>query len=151
MRTILPISAMLLLFFTPALSQTPTSKPVSAFEQQLIDHQKQFLDACLNKNSTLVEGAIADDFKGIQTNGDFYDKGEVVETARTGMPANVRAYDFVVVKLSDDSAVVAYNLIVPGERPRYRHMADTWAKIDGRWKLKFRQITPNLWSEKDVD
>ena len=151
MRTILPISAMLLLFFTPALSQTPTSKPVSAFEQQLIDHQKQFLDACLNKNSTLVEGAIADDFKGIQTNGDFYDKGEVVETARTGMPANVRAYDFVVVKLSDDSAVVAYNLIVPGERPRYRHMADTWAKIDGQWKLKFRQITPNLWSEKDVD
>jgi hypothetical protein len=151
MRTILPISAMLLLCFTPALSQTPNPKPASAFEQQLIDHQKQFLDACLNKNSTLVDGAIADDFKGIQANGDFYDKGEVVETARTGMPANVRAYDFVVVKLSDDSAVVAYNLIVPGERPRYRHMADTWAKIDGQWKLKFRQITPNLWSEKDVD
>jgi hypothetical protein len=151
MRPILPFSAMLLLCFTPALSQTPTPKPVSAFEQQLIDHQKQFLDACLNKNSNLVDLAIADDFKGIQTNGDFYDKGEVVETARTGMPANVRAYDFVVVKLSDDSAVVAYNLIVPGERPRYRHMADTWAKIDGQWKLKFRQITPNLWSEKDVD
>jgi hypothetical protein len=151
MRTILPISAMLLLCFIPALSQTPNPKPVSAFEQQLIDHQKQFLDACLNKNSTLVDAAIADDFKGIQTNGDFYDKGEVVETARTGMPANIRAYDFVVVKLSDDSAVVAYNLIVPGERPRYRHMADTWAKIDGQWKLKFRQITPNLWSEKDVD
>jgi hypothetical protein len=151
MRTILPISALILLCFTPALSQTPTPKPVSAFEQQLIDHQKQFLDACLNKNSTLVDAAIADDFKGIQTNGDFYDKGEVVETARTGTPANIRAYDFVVVKLSDDSAVVAYNLIVPGERPRYRHMADTWAKIDGQWKLKFRQITPNLWSEKDVD
>jgi hypothetical protein len=151
MRTILPISALILLCFTPALSQTPTPKPVSAFEQQLIDHQKQFLDACLNKNSNLVDLAIADDFKGIQTNGDFYDKGEVVETARTGMPANVRAYDFVVVKLSDDSAVVAYNLIVPGERPRYRHMADTWAKIDGQWRLKFRQITPNLWSEKDVD
>src|ERR1700686_3094713 len=151
MPPILPISPMLLLCFTPAVSQAPPPKPVSAFEQQLIDHQKQFLDACLNKNSTLVEGAIADDFKGIQTNGDFYDKGEVVETARTGMPANIRAYDFVVVKLSNDSAVVAYNLIVPGERPRYRHMADTWAKIDGQWKLKFRQITPNLWSEKDVD
>jgi hypothetical protein len=151
MRTILPISALILLCFTPAFSQTPNPKPVSAFEQQLIDHQKQFLDACLNKNSNLVDLAVADDFKGIQTNGDFYDKGEVVETARTGMPANVRAYDFVVVKLSDDSAVVAYNLIVPGERPRYRHMADTWAKIDGQWKLKFRQITPNLWSEKDVD
>jgi hypothetical protein len=32
---------------------------------------------------------------------------------------------------NDDSAVVAYNLIVFGEHFRYRHMADTWAKIDG--------------------
>jgi hypothetical protein len=151
MRTLLSILVMVLLSFTPAFSQSPSPRPVAAFEQQLIDRQKQFLDACLNKNSTLVDAAIADDFKGIQANGDFYDKGEVVETAQTGMPANVRAYDFVVVKLSDVSAVVAYNLIVPGERPRYRHMADTWAKIDGQWKLKFRQITPNLWSEKDVD
>jgi len=31
------------------------------------------------------------------------------------MPAGTRTYDFHVVKLSDDSAVVAYNLIVPGE------------------------------------
>jgi hypothetical protein len=67
------------------------------------------------------------------------------------MPAGTRTYDFHVVKLSDDSAVVAYNLIVPGEHPRYRHMADTWAKIGGRWQLKFRQLTPNLWSANDLD
>jgi hypothetical protein len=30
-------------------------------------------------------------------------------------------------------------------------MADTWAKIGGQWELKFRQITPNLWSETDLD
>jgi hypothetical protein len=67
------------------------------------------------------------------------------------MPKDTRAYDFHVVKLNDDSAVVAYNLIVPGENPRYRHMADTWARIDGHWQLKFRQITPNLWSANDPD
>ena len=76
---------------------------------------------------------------------------EFVESAQAGMPKDTRAYDFHVVKLNDDSAVVAYNLIVPGEHPRYRHMADTWAKIDGQWKLKFRQITPNLWSANDLD
>jgi hypothetical protein len=134
---------------TLALAQTP--KPVSAFDQQLIDQQKQLLQATQSKNSTVVNRAIADDFQGIETNGDFYDKSELVDSAQAGMPKETRAYDFHVVKLTDDSAVVAYNLIVPGAHPRYRHMADTWARIDGQWKLKFRQITPNLWSANDLD
>ena len=150
MRGILQLLGTVLLSATLAVSQAP-SKPVSAFEQQLIDQQKQFLQATQSKDSSMVDRAIADDFQGIGTNGDFYDKGEVVESAEGGMPAGTRTYDFHVVKLSDDSAVVAYNLIVPGEHPRYRHMADTWAKIGGRWQLKFRQLTPNLWSANDLD
>ncbi len=151
MRGVLLLLAAALVSSTLALSQAPSSKPVSAFDQQLIDQQKQFLQAAQNKNPTVVDRAIADDFQGIGPNGDFYDKSEVVESAQTGMPKDTRAYDFHVVKLNDDSAVVAYNLIVPGEHPRYRHMADTWAKIGGRWQLKFRQITPNLWSANDPD
>ena len=151
MRSALLLLGTVLVSVTLALSQTPSSKPVSAFDQQLIDQQKQFLHAIQTKNATAVDRAIADDFQGIATNGDFYDKSEVVESAENGMPNDTRAYDFHVVKLNDDSAVVAYNLIVPGEHPRYRHMADSWAKIDGQWKLKFRQITPNLWSADDLD
>ena len=151
MRGILLLLGTVLVSVTLALSQTPSSKPVSAFDQQLIDQQKQFLEATQTKNATVVDRAVADDFQGIATNGDFYDRSEVVESAQAGMPKDTRAYDFHVVKLNDDSAVVAYNLIVPGEHPRYRHMADTWARIDGQWKLKFRQITPNLWSANDLD
>ena len=141
----------ILVSVTLALSQVPPSKPLSAFDRQLIDQQRRFLLAAQNKNPSIVESAIADDFQGIGTNGDFYDKSEVIESAEKGMPEGTRTYDFHVVKLNDESAVVAYNLIVPGEHPRYRHMADTWAKIDGQWKLKFRQITPNLWSANDLD
>ncbi len=151
MRGILLLLGTVLVSVTLALSQTPSSKPVSAFDQQLIDQEKQFLEAIQAKQATVVDRAVADDFQGIATNGDFYDRSEVVESAQAGMPKDMRAYDFHVVKLNDDSAVVAYNLIVPGEHPRYRHMADTWAKIDGQWKLKFRQITPNLWSANDLD
>jgi hypothetical protein len=136
---------------TASLAVAQTSKPVSAFDQQLIDRQNQFLQSTQSKDATAVDRAIADDFQGIATNGDFYDKSELVESARAGTPKDTRAYDFHVVKLNDDSAVVAYNLIVPGEHPRYRHMADTWARIDGQWKMKFRQITPNLWSANDLD
>jgi hypothetical protein len=136
---------------TVSLSFAQTTKPRSQFDEQLIDQQKQFLQETENKNPTAVDRAIADDFQGIEVNGDLYDKSELVESAHDGMPKDTRAYDFHVVKLNNDSAVVAYNLIVPGERPRYRHMADAWAKLDGRWKLKFRQITPNLWSANDLD
>jgi hypothetical protein len=132
------------------LSQT-SAKPVPAFDQQVIDQQKQFLQAVQAKNAAFVERTVADDFQGIGTNGDFYDREDVVESAHDGVPAGMRAYDFHVVKLNDESAVVAYNLIVPGEHPRYRHMSDTWAKIDGRWFLKFRQITANAWSANDLD
>jgi len=149
MQRILLLLAAVLVGVTVALSQTP--KLVSAFDQQLIDQQKQFLQATQTRNPTAVDRAIADDFQGIATNGDFYNRSEVVDSAQAGMPKDTRAYDFQVVKLTDDSAVVAYNLIVPGEHPRYRHMADTWARIDGQWKLKFRQITPNIWSANDLD
>jgi hypothetical protein len=151
MQGIFPLLGTVLVSATLALSQSPSSKPLSTFDQQLIDQQKKLLQATQNKNPAVVERVVADDFQGIETNGDFYDKGDVIDSAQEGMPKDTRAYDFRVVKLTDDSAVVAYNLIVPGERPRYRHMADTWAKIDGRWKLKFRQITPNIWSANDLD
>ena len=137
--------------FTVTLVAAQTAKPLPAFDQQLIEQQKQFLQAIQTKNPTAVDRAIADDFQGIGTNGDFYDKSEVVESAQQATPKDTRAYNFHVVTLNDDSAVVTYNLIVPGEHPRYRHMADTWAKIDGQWKLKFRQITPNIWSANDLD
>ena len=151
MRGILRVLATVLLSVTMALPQSPSSKPVSAFDQQLIDRQKQFLQADRSKDSIAVDRAIADDFQGIEVNGDLYGKADIVDSLQAGMPKDTRAYDFHVVKLNDDSAVVAYNLIVPGENPRYRHMADTWARIDGRWQLKFRQITPNLWSANDPD
>jgi hypothetical protein len=146
-----PTSLLCATILTATLALAQTSKPASAFDRQLVDQQQQLLQATQSKDATAVDRAIADDFQGIATNGDFYDKSDVVESAQAGAPKGTRAYDFHVVKLNDDSAVVAYNLIVPGEHPRYRHMADTWAKIDGQWKLKFRQITPNLWSANDLD
>jgi hypothetical protein len=148
MRTFFSLMGAVLISSILVFAQAPPANPVSAFEQRLIDQQKQFLQASQSKDSSAVERAVADDFQGIQENGDLYDKSDVVES---GMPKDMRAYDFHVVKLTNDSAVVSYNLIFPGDHPRYRHMADAWARIDGRWKLKFRQITPNLWSANDTD
>lgn len=142
------ISLLCAVFLGFTLASAQTSKPVSPFDQRLIDQQKQFLQANEDKNAAVLHRSVTDDFKGIGTNGDFYGKSEVVEG---GLPKDTRAYDFNVVKLNDDSAIVAYNLVVPGGHPRYRHMADTWVRSDGQWQLKFSQVTPNLWSANDFD
>ena len=136
---------------TAAAAFAQPAPAVSAFDQQLIDQQKQFLQAIQTHNVALVDQSLANDFEGIAINGDSYDRGEILDSAQGPSPKQLQAYEFHVIKLTPDSAIVTYNLIVPGEHPRYRHMADTWAKIDGAWKLKIRQFTPNLWSATDPD
>lgn len=134
-----------------AIAQVPPAKPLSPFEQELVNNEKQFMQAFQGKDVAHVSQLVSADFKGIGTNGDLYEKEELVGEAQEGMPKDLRLYDFQVVRLDEGCAVVAYNMIVPGARPRYRHMSDTWTKDAGHWKLKFRQVTPNLWSALDLD
>ncbi len=148
---IIPMLSVVLISLSLAFAQTPQSKPLSPFEQELVNNEEQFMHALAEKDVAYISQAVAGDFKGIGTNGDFYDKDELVGTAHEGLPKDLRVYDVRVVRLNDDSAVVTYNLIVPGARPRYRHMSDTWAKDNGKWKLKFQQTTTNLWSATDFD
>jgi hypothetical protein len=150
MRDIVCGLGAILMISLGGFAQAPSVKPISSFDRQLIKQEQQFLRDAVNRDGTAVERAIAEDFQGIGANGDFYNKGELAETVES-LPKEMRAYDFSVIKLNDTAVVVAYNLIVPGERLRYRHMSDTWAKIGGRWQIKFSQITPNLWSANDLD
>ncbi len=153
MRFILWISCAVLLVMNSVLSRAQTAgvKPALGFEQELIGRQKDFLQAAKSGDAAALSRAVADGFRGIGINGDFYEKSEIVDSVRDGRFEDARAYDFLVLKLNQASAVVTYNLIVPGDHPRYRHMADTWAKIGGQWQLMFRQFTPNLWSATDTD
>lgn len=155
MRTLTTLFAVLIITALSVAQNQPskplTSTPLSSFQQELVANQNQFSQALAEKNSAYVKQAVADDFRGIGTNGEFYDKDELVGSAHEGAPKDLRVYDVQVVRLNDDAAVVTYNLIIPGGRPRYRHMSDTWAKDAGKWKLKFQQYTPNLWSATDFD
>jgi hypothetical protein len=131
-------------------AQTP-AKALSSFEQELVKQEKQFFELLGAKDFSSVNTLVSLDFKGVGTNGDFYDRGELIGLAHEGLPKDWRIYDINVVQLNDSSAVVSYNEIIPGSHPRYLHMSDTWAKENGQWKLKFQQATPNLWSAQDLD
>lgn len=148
MRTASLLSA-ILIAANSALAQTP--KPSSSFDQQLIANQKQFLQALMDKNEAQLNQSISEDFKGIKMNGDFYERREVISSAQDDLPKDTLSYGFQVVHVDESCAVVSYSLVVPDGNPRYRHMANTWTRIGDQWKLKFEQVTPNLWSAKDLD
>jgi hypothetical protein len=156
MRTV-PLFAAVLILMHLSFAQTQPSKPltpskaVSPFEQELLTNQTEFMQAVEQKDVARVRQSVAEDFRGIGNNGDYYEREELVDSAHNGSPKGQRMYDMVVVRVGDECAVVSYNLVVPGSRIRYRHMSDTWAKISGSWKLKFQQMTINLFSATDFD
>jgi len=149
MRTLITLSAILGAALT--FAQTPQVNSLSPFEQELVGAQNQFVEALEQRNSAYVKQTVADDFRGVALSGDYYDKDELVGVAQEGMPKDFRIYDVRVIRLNDESAVVSYDAITPGGRPRYLHRSDTWAKVSGKWMLKFQQTTRNLWSAADSD
>lgn len=159
----------LFLIFCAALSsgQTASGIPQSAidavhvppakltpFEQQLLNTEKALLDAIQRGDTAYVSAAVADNFVVITANGDPGGKGEVVERAAPPSDRKPRAepifYDFRVVALADNAAVVTYNVVFPTHIERYQHLSDTWIREGSQWKLKFRQTTLNLWSAHDL-
>jgi hypothetical protein len=141
-------------------TDTPQQAPAaSGVQQELINAQKAFLDALERGDAAYVKNAVADDFMGIETNGDSAGKRELVQAAQPHKPANSQTaeskpflYDFKVVQLDSDCGVVTYNSVEHGAPiDRYQHQSFTWVKDAGQWKLKFQQATVNLWSAHDLD
>lgn len=126
-------------------------QPLSAFDQQMLTVENQFIQALRDKNVSYAEQTVASDFQGVALNGDSFERHELIDDARDGMGKDVRLYEFQVVRLGDNCAVVGYSEIVPGDHPRYRHITDTWALEGGAWKLKFQHRTPRVWSAMDLD
>jgi hypothetical protein len=137
----------------PLPTNTPHQQP-TALQQELIQVQKAFLDAQDRGDAEYVKNAVADDFMVIETNGDGSGKYDLVHSVHPTEHAGPKPilYDFNVVQLDADCAVVSYKAVFPGSQiERYQHRSDTWVKEGGQWKLKFEQATLNLWSAHDLD
>ena len=133
---------------------TPPAPAASAFDQELINTEKAFLDAMERGDAQYVKNAVADDFMVIETSGDSSGKAELVHGVKPSEKPEPKPflYQWHVVQLDQDCAVVTYNAVVHGAPiDRYQHLSDTWVKQGGQWKLKFQQTTVNLWSAHDLD
>ena len=123
----------------------------SASRQELVALQKAFIAAKERGDAEYVNNAVAAGFSGIETNGEITDRADFVRVHPDEKPANApMLYDFRVVQLDENCAAVTYNGVFSSSpRERYQHVSDVWVNEDGHWKLKFQQITLNIWSAHD--
>jgi hypothetical protein len=123
----------------------------SSPHQDFLALQKAFIAAQERGDAEYVKNAVADDFTGIESNGDITERAAFIRVGQGEKPGqSPMLYDFRVIRLDEDCAVVIYNVVfVANQKDRYQHMSDTWVNENGRWKLKFQQTTLNLWSAHD--
>ena len=119
--------------------------------QDFVALQRAFIAAQERGDAEYVKNAVADDFTGIESNGDLTDRAEFIRVGQGEKPGqSPMLYGFRVIQLDENSAVVTYNTVLPSNQiDRYQHMSDTWVNEGGHWKLKFQQSTLNLWSAHD--
>lgn len=150
-----------LLFITPsfcvwgaAAESREQSAAASSLRQDLIDLQRELVNALERGDAEYAGKAVSDDFIAIETNGGTSDKSDMVRDLHPSSQSKPAAilYQFKVLQLNDSCAVVTYNAVFPDQQlERYQHMSDTWVKEGKDWKLKFQQTTLNLWSAHDLD
>jgi hypothetical protein len=157
-KTLTTIICLAVLLISPAFAGNARGKASqqagpSSPRQDFVALQKAFIAAQERGDAAYVKNAVAEDFTGIDTNGDTTGYAEFIEVERGEKPGKPPIlYDFRVIQLDEDCAVVTYNAVFPGNQlERYQHVSDTWVNEDGHWKLKFQQSTLNLWSAHDLD
>ncbi len=129
---------------TPAnASQQPQPQSASNIsDEQMIAREKELWDALKRRNYKEYATFLADDLIEIIPSG-MYDKAGSVRQAEGNNFSGATLSDFKVVKLNNDSAIVAY--LVNGPVPVFsisgeRH-STVWANRNGKWLAVFHQST----------
>jgi hypothetical protein len=131
-----------------AFSQTPApAKPLTPLEQTLMDAEKQFVAAAKKGDPDYLKRTLTPDFSFVSFDGELADRQDMIDQLGEG-GVDLLPYDMKVVPVSDDVAIVTYNVVfrVPptedqGPPPRYQHFSTVWVKQSGDWKMKFQQMT----------
>jgi len=138
-------------FAPDALGKSNQQADGSSLHQDFVALQKAFIAAQQRGDADYVNNAVAEDFIGIEKNGDTTERVDFIRVDQGEKPGQPPIlYDFRVIQLDEDCAVVAYSVVfLANQIDRYQHISDTWVKQDGHWKLKFQQSTLNIWSAHD--
>lgn len=131
----------------------PSSTDAEA--QALIEKSRTVLQAIKDKDSSALNGLLAENFHSVDMAGGISSRGEMLGSAHEGFLKDFLFYDPQAFRIDDDSILVSYNSAVTLSDnalkelaednltwPRYSKVSDLWVRQGGEWKLKFEQVTP---------
>ena len=139
-------------FAREAQTNSPTKAP-SAFDQALINAEKDFIQAAKKGDIAFFKRTLTDDFSFVAFDGQLYSRQDMLD--QLSQPGtDILPYEMGVIRLGDDTGIVTYNVVfrVPaaedqGPPPRYQHFSTVWVKQGDVWKMKFQQMTANHWGD----
>lgn len=143
--------AILACLAVPGIAQTApsaaTEKPLTPLEHTLISQSEAVAAAQKAKDLRTLQRLLTDDFERVGNEGGLHDKSDILDDARQGTLEDYRLYDFQVLLLDENVAIVTYNAVIqmPEEDedlpPRYQYFSDIWVKQGEQWRLRFEQTT----------
>jgi hypothetical protein len=145
------VTAVLICLAIPGCAQTAPNtsrtKPLSPLEQTLIDQSEAVARAQKTKDPESLRRLLTDDFERVGSEGGLHDKSDILDATRDGTLEDYRLYDFKVLPVDENVAIVTYNAVIQmpeedeGPAPRYQHFSDVWVKQGDQWRLRFQQAT----------
>jgi len=133
--------------FTQTTPNTSRTKPLTPLEQTLIDQSEAVARAQKAKDLASLRRLLTDDFERVGSEGGLHDKSDILDDTRDGTLEGYRLYDFKVLPVDENVAIVTYNAVIQmpegdeGPAPRYQHFSDVWVKQGDQWRLRFQQAT----------
>jgi hypothetical protein len=145
------VTAVLICLAIPCLAQTAANtsrtKPLTPLEQTLIDQSEAVARAQKTKDLRSLGRLLTDDFERVGSEGGLHEKSDILDDTRDGNLEDYRLYDFKVLPVDENVAIVTYNAVIQmpeedeGPAPRYQRFSDVWVKQGDQWRLRFQQAT----------
>jgi len=122
-------------------------KPLTSLEEHLIAQSQAVSTAEQAKDAGALLGLLSDDFQQVGSEGKLHEKKDLIDDAKEGKLTDFTLYDFKVLPLDDNAAIVTFDAIIHQPEgdddlaPRYQHVSDVWVKQGEQWRLRFQQAT----------
>ena len=130
------------------------AKVLSPLEQTLITSEKNLIAAKKKADNAFFKRTLSADFSMVGVDGSLLEGREAVDGLGDSGLLELTPYDFKVMPVGEDAAIVTYDAIVreapdedQGPPPRYQHFSSVWVKQGDAWKLKFHQATAAHWGD----
>jgi ketosteroid isomerase-like protein len=140
--------ALLVLLAIANVSATPLQTPRAQSDQDLlIELERGWNDAVYEKDTTFIDGILADDYTATYEDGEVGDRAKELKlVAEFNQQVESAIQDDFTVRIYHDTAVVRFTLHLVGIKQGQRtsldlRYSDVWVMSDGRWRCVSSQST----------